>query len=41
MDGLGWEDNESFLDPSSSVGKYTKEIQDNGTVYWFPTLMKE
>ena len=41
QDGLGWEDDESFLDAQSSVGRYTKDPQDQGLVYWFPTLMKD
>lgn len=41
QDGLGWEDDEPFLDAQSPVGKYTKDISDNGMVYWFPTLMKQ
>ena len=28
QDGLGWEDDESFLDAQSSVGRYTKDPQD-------------
>ena len=41
QDGLGWEDHEPFLNTGSSVGKYTKHLDDDGKVYWFPTLMKE
>lgn len=40
QDGLGWEDDEPLLNPGSNIGKKTKDVNDGGKAYWFPTLMK-
>jgi hypothetical protein len=41
MEGLAWEDEEPLLADHSKVGVYTKELEDKGMVYWFPTLMAQ
>jgi hypothetical protein len=38
-EGMCWEDSQSLYSNASSKGVYTRELEDKGTVYWFPSVM--
>lgn len=39
IEGLVWIDDEPRADSTSTHGLYAKDMDDDGKVYWFPSIM--
>lgn len=39
-EGLAWQDDQPLADSKSDKGVYAKGAEDEGRVYWFPSIME-